>query len=124
LREVKPDITEKIFPVANADEAFHNDKRTIHVNGRRQREFPTREVMKPQPRLATQGTEFPWALTEKFPNIGPLLSRWELDKFKNCRIKSFRTSKILALLYQKFLNLLISQRDMSGPRLEALSNNR
>jgi hypothetical protein len=35
--------------------------------------------------------------------------------------KSFRTSKILTLLYQQFSNLLISQRDMSGPNLGALS---
>jgi hypothetical protein len=47
-----------------------------------------------------------------------------LDKFRNCWNKSFRTSKILTLSYQKFSNLLISQRDMSGPRFGALSNNR
>ncbi len=63
-------------------------------------------------------------LLDRFPNIGPLISRWELDKFKNCWYKSFRTSKILTLLYQQFSNVLISQRDMSGPRLGALSNNR
>jgi hypothetical protein len=63
-------------------------------------------------------------LLDRSPNIGLLISRWKLDKFKNCRNKSFRTSKILTLLYQQFSNLLISQRDMSGPRLEALSNNR
>jgi hypothetical protein len=57
-------------------------------------------------------------------NIGPLVSRWELDKFENCWNKSFRTTKILTLLYQQFSNLLISQRDMSCPRLGALSNNR
>jgi hypothetical protein len=38
--------------------------------------------------------------------------------------KRFRTSKILTLLYQQVSNLLISQRDMSGPRLGALSNNK
>jgi hypothetical protein len=32
--------------------------------------------------------------------------------------------KILTLLYQQFSNLFISQWDMSGPRLGALSNNR
>jgi hypothetical protein len=63
-------------------------------------------------------------LLDSAPNIGPLISRWELDKFKNCLNKSFRTSKVLTLLYQQFLNLLISQRDMSGPRLGALSKNR
>jgi hypothetical protein len=63
-------------------------------------------------------------LLDRSPNIGPLISCWELDKFKNCWNKSFRTSKILTLLYQKFSNLLISQQAMSGPRLGALSNNR
>jgi hypothetical protein len=58
------------------------------------------------------------------PNIGPLIFRWELDKFKNCWNKSFRPSKILTLLYQQFSNLLIFQRDMSGPRWGTLSNNR
>ncbi len=62
-------------------------------------------------------------LLDSLPNIGPLISRWELGKSKNCWNKSFRTSKILTLLYQQFSNLLISQRDMSGPRLGALSNN-
>jgi hypothetical protein len=61
-------------------------------------------------------------LLDRSPNIGPLISRWELDKFKNCWNKSFSTSKILILLHQQFSNLLISQRDMSGPRLRALSN--
>jgi hypothetical protein len=63
-------------------------------------------------------------LLDRSPNIGPLKSRWELGKFKNCWNKIFRTSKILTLLYQQFSNLLIFQRDMSGPRLGALSNNR
>ncbi len=58
------------------------------------------------------------------PLIWQLISHWELDKFKTCLNKSFRTSKILTLFYQQFSNLLISQRDMSGPRLGALSNNR
>jgi hypothetical protein len=35
-----------------------------------------------------------------------------------------RTSKILTLLYEQFSNLLIFERDMSGPRLGPLSNNR
>jgi hypothetical protein len=63
-------------------------------------------------------------LLDRSPNIGPLISRWELVKFKNCRNKSFRTSKILTLLYKQFSSLLISQRDMKGPRLGALANNR
>jgi hypothetical protein len=65
-----------------------------------------------------------WPVCPVSPNIGPLISRWELHKFKNCWNKNFRTSKILTLLYQQFLNLLIYQHDMSGPRLGALSNNR
>ncbi len=63
-------------------------------------------------------------LLDSVPKIGPLISRWELDKFKNCWNKSFRTSKILTLLYQQFSNLSISQWYMNGPRLGALSNNR
>ncbi len=63
-------------------------------------------------------------LLNRSPNIGPLISRWELDRFKNWWNKSFRTSRIPTLLYQQFSNLLISQRDMSCPILGALSNNR
>jgi hypothetical protein len=48
----------------------------------------------------------------------------KLDKFKNCWNKNFRTSKIQTLLYQQFSNWFISQRDISGPRLGALSNKR
>ncbi len=66
----------------------------------------------------------PITTLDSAPNIGPLISRWELDKFKHCCNKNFRTSKIRTILYQQFLNLLISQRDMSGPILGALSNNR
>ncbi len=63
-------------------------------------------------------------LLDRSPTFGPLVYRWELDKFKTCCNKSFTNSKILTLLYQQFSNSLISQRDMSGPRLGALSNNR
>ncbi len=63
-------------------------------------------------------------LLDSAPNLGPLISRWKLDNFKNCWNESFRTSTILTLLCQQFSNLLISRRDMSGPRLGALSNNR
>jgi hypothetical protein len=62
-------------------------------------------------------------LLDRSPNLGPFISSWELDKFKNWWNKSFRTSKIPTLLYQQFSKLLISQRDMSGPRLGALSIN-
>ncbi len=63
-------------------------------------------------------------LLDSAPNHGPLISCWELDKLENCWNKSFRSSRILKLLYQQFPNLLISQRDMSGPRLGALANKR
>jgi hypothetical protein len=63
-------------------------------------------------------------LLDSVPNIGPLISRWEFGKLKNCWNNSFRAFKILTLLYQQFSNLLISQRDVSGPRLGALTNNR
>jgi hypothetical protein len=63
-------------------------------------------------------------LLDRSPNIGPFISHWELDKFKNCWDKSCRTSKILTLLYEQLLNLLISQQDISGPILGDLSNNR
>ncbi len=63
-------------------------------------------------------------LLDRSPNIGTLIPHWEFEEFKNCWNKSCRTSKILTLLYQQFSNVLISQRDMSGPRLGALSNNR
>ncbi len=56
-------------------------------------------------------------LLESAPNIGPLvISRWELDKFRNCWNERFNTSKFLTLLYQQFSNLSISQQDISGPR--------
>ncbi len=63
-------------------------------------------------------------LLDRTPNIGPLISCWELDKFRKCWNKSFRTYIILTLLYHQFPNLLVSQQDMSGPRLGAVSNNR
>ncbi len=63
-------------------------------------------------------------LLDSAPNNGPLISCLELDKFQNCWNKGFRTSKILTILYQQFCKLLNSQRDMSSPRLGALSNNR
>jgi hypothetical protein len=41
-------------------------------------------------------------LLDMSPNIGPLISCWELEKFKNCWNKSFTTSRILTILYQQF----------------------
>ncbi len=58
-------------------------------------------------------------LLDSAPNLGPLISRWEINKFKNCRYKSARILEVLKLLFQQFLNLSSSQRDRSGP--ESLS---
>ncbi len=63
-------------------------------------------------------------LLDSAPNLGPLISRWVINKFGNCWYKSVRISEVLKLLFQKFLNLSSSQRDMSGPMLGDLSNNR
>jgi hypothetical protein len=63
-------------------------------------------------------------LLNSAPNLGPRISRWEINKFKNCWYKSVRIVEDLRLLFQQFLNLSSSQRDMSGPILGALSNNR
>ncbi len=57
-------------------------------------------------------------------NLGPLISRWEINKFENCSYKSVRILEVLKFLFQQFMNLSSSQRDMSGPILGALSNNR
>ncbi len=57
-------------------------------------------------------------------NLGPLISRWEISKFENCSYKSVRILEVLKLLFQQFLNFSSSQRDVSGPILADLSNNR
>jgi hypothetical protein len=61
---------------------------------------------------------------DRAPNLGPLISRWEINKFENCCYKSVRISEVLKLLFQQFLNLSSSQKDMSGPIVGDLSNNR
>jgi hypothetical protein len=58
------------------------------------------------------------------PNLGPLISCWEIYKFENCWCKSVRILEVLQLLFQQFLNLSSSQEDMNSPILGALSNNR
>jgi hypothetical protein len=63
-------------------------------------------------------------LLDSAPNVGPLISRWEINNFENCWYKSVRILEVLKLLFQQFLNLKSSQRDMSGPILGDLSNNR
>jgi hypothetical protein len=52
------------------------------------------------------------------PIIRPLISRWEVDRFKNSRNKSFRTFKFLTLSYQQILNFNFNFRPR--PRLGAL----
>ncbi len=63
-------------------------------------------------------------ILDNTPNLGPLISRWKINQFENCWYKSVRILEALKLLFQQFLNLSCSQRDMSGPILGALSNNR
>ncbi len=48
----------------------------------------------------------------------------KLKQFENCWFKRVRILEVLKLLFQQFLNLSSSQRDMSGPILRNLSNNR
>jgi hypothetical protein len=57
-------------------------------------------------------------------NLGPLISRWEINNFENCCNKSVRILEVLKLLFQQFLNLSSPQRDMSSPILGDLSKNR
>ncbi len=63
-------------------------------------------------------------LLDNVPNLGPLMTRWEINKLENCWYKCVRILDVLQLLFQQFLNLSSSQRDMSGPIFEALSNKR
>jgi hypothetical protein len=63
-------------------------------------------------------------LLHSAPNLGPLISRWEINKFENCGCKSVRILEVLKLLSQQFFNLSSSQWNMSGPILGDLSNNR
>jgi hypothetical protein len=65
------------------------------------------------------------SLLDSAPNLGPLISRWEItNKFENCWYKSVGILKALTTLFQQFLNLSSSQREMSDPILRDLSNNR
>ncbi len=51
-------------------------------------------------------------LLDSVPNLGPLISRWEINKFENCWYKSVRILEVLKLLFQQFLNLWSFQRDI------------
>ncbi len=62
-------------------------------------------------------------LLDSAPNLGPLITRWEINKFKNCCYKSVRILEVLKHLFRQFLNLSSSKRDLSGPILGDLSNN-
>ncbi len=63
-------------------------------------------------------------LLDSAPNLGPLISCWEINEFKNCWYKNIRILEVLKRLFQKFLKVSSSERDMRGPRLGALSKNR
>ncbi len=64
-------------------------------------------------------------ILDSAPNLGPLISRWEINnKFDNCWYKSVRILEVLKLLCQHFLNWSSFQQDMSGPMLGDLSKNR
>ncbi len=56
-------------------------------------------------------------LLDSAPNLGPLISRWNINKLENCWFKSVRILEVLKLSFQQVLNLSSSQRDMSGPIL-------
>ncbi len=56
-------------------------------------------------------------LLDSAPNLGPSMSRWKIYKFEYCWYKSVRILEGLKLLFQQFLNLSSSQREMSGPIL-------
>ncbi len=63
-------------------------------------------------------------LLDSAPNLGPLISCWEINKFEICWYKRVRILEVLKLLFQQFLNLSSFQRAMSGSILGDLSNNR
>jgi hypothetical protein len=62
-------------------------------------------------------------LLNSAPNLGPLISRWKINKFENCSYKSVRILEVLKLLLQQFLSLSSSQRDVGGPILGDLMSN-
>ncbi len=75
--------------------------------------------------VATEANiDTPDHLLDSAPDLGPLISHWEIYKFENCLYKSVRILEVLKLLFQQFFNLSTSQQDMSDPILGALSNNR
>jgi hypothetical protein len=101
-----------------------------------------RNLSKEATDLARIGRKFPWGakleaymvpphypntlLLDRSPNIGPLYLVGNLTSSKIGETKALEPLKYqpYCISIQQFSNLLISQRDMSGPRLGALSNNR
>jgi hypothetical protein len=63
-------------------------------------------------------------LLDSSPNLRPLISCWEINKFENWWYKSVRNLEVLKLLFPQFLKFSSFQRDMSGPKLEDMSKNR
>jgi hypothetical protein len=45
-----------------------------------------------------------YLLLDSAPNLGPLIARWEINKFENSLYKSVRILEVLKLLFQQFLN--------------------
>ncbi len=62
-------------------------------------------------------------LLDSVPNLGPLISRWEINKIENFWYKSVRILKgskaFVSAIFESS-----SQQDMSGPMLGDVSNNR
>ncbi len=46
-------------------------------------------------------------LLDSAPNLGPLISRWEINDFETCWYKSVRILEVLKLLFQQIMNLTI-----------------
>jgi hypothetical protein len=51
-------------------------------------------------------------LLDSASNLGPLIYRWEINKFGNCWYESVRILEVLKLLFQQSLNLSSSQWDI------------
>ncbi len=54
-------------------------------------------------------------LLDSAPNLGQLITRWEINKFENCLYKSVMILEVPKLLFEQSLSLSSCQRDMSGP---------
>ncbi len=45
-------------------------------------------------------------LLDSAPNLGPLISCWEINKFENCWYKSVEILDVLKLLFQQFFDFV------------------